>query len=71
MDGVRRWIGSGQHASGTRKINDVRDAGRHNELDGDASGLEKEDIDPQSMEAIVAKLLAPVVKDKEEAEYQL
>lgn len=71
MDGVRRWIGSGQHAAGIRKINDAREARRHNELDGDESGKEKEDLDPQSMEAIVGRLLAPIVKEKEQAEYQL
>jgi hypothetical protein len=71
MDGVRRWIGSGQHAPGTRNINDARDAGRYDELDGDGSGKEKDDLDPQSMETIVARSLAPVVKEKERAEYQL
>ena len=71
MDGVRRWISSGQNTPRTRNINDARDPRRHNELDGDGSGLENEDLDPQSMEAIVSRLLAPVVKEKEQAEYQL
>lgn len=69
MDGVRRWIGSGQRTTGTRKISDKRGDMNHNELDGESPHREKQDLDPRSMEATVASLLSPTVK--EEAEYQL
>lgn len=68
MDGVRRWIGQTPQPAGTRKTADKRTT-RHNEADRDGTGTVKEDLDPQSMEAIVEGLLSPTVH--EEAEYQL
>lgn len=68
MDGVRRWIGSTSHSPGTRRASDKRGIPGQSETDGDGSSLEKEDIDPHSMEAIVERLLSPIVT--EEAEYQ-
>lgn len=68
MDGVRRWIGSTSHATGNRRTSDKRGAPGQSETSGDGSSIEKDDIDPKSMEAIVARLLSPVVT--EEAEYQ-
>lgn len=68
MDGVRRWIGQTSQQSGTRKASDKRSPGQ-NEFDKEAAGGVKEDLDPQSIEAIVSGLLSPTVL--EEAEYQL
>lgn len=68
MDGVRRWIGQTPQPSGARKTADKRTT-RHNETDRDGANVVKEDLDPQSMEAIVEGLLSPTVH--EEAEYQL
>lgn len=64
MDGVRRWIGA-NHQIAMRQVSDKTKKEIHQDPKIDA-----EDLDPTSMEAIISRLLSPVVSDVEEAEYE-
>jgi len=65
MDGVRRWIGANQE-SAARKVS----ASVTGDTNTDLRKLEREDLDPTSMESVVSRLMAPLVSDVEKAEYE-
>lgn len=63
MDGVRRWIGANHISS--RKVSDQATNEDHPDTNN-----ENEDLDPTSIEAVVSRLMRPIVSAGEEAEYE-
>jgi hypothetical protein len=64
MDGVRRWIGA-NHDLSSRKVSEKATNEVHLDLNH-----ENEVLDPSSIEAIVSRLMLPVVSATEKAEYE-
>jgi hypothetical protein len=65
MDGVRRWIGADQH-SAARKTSDKA----LHEVKS-APIIDKEPMEPNSLETMVTHLLSPEVSEVEQSEYKL